>query len=41
MGAIFASVIEFIGNIISTAGSVGCYFLFFDEPEMPKHLIEK
>lgn len=37
----FASLLSFIGSFAASFGSQGCVFLFMDEPEMPRALIEK
>ena len=37
----FASLLSFLGSFAANVGSQGCSFLFMDEPEMPRALIEK
>lgn len=36
-----ASVLTVLGTVAATVGTQGCWLLFFDEPKMPRHLIEK
>ena len=36
-----ADILAAIGNGAANAGTQGCIIFFFDEPEMPKALIEK
>ena len=36
-----ADIIALIGNGAATAGTQGCFLLFFDEPKMPNSLLEK
>lgn len=36
-----ASILSSIGNFAASFGTQGCWYLFMDEPEMPKQLIEK
>lgn len=37
----FASILKALGFSAATVGTQGCWILFFDEPKMPKKLIEK
>ncbi len=41
MGNLLAKIFNFIGNFGAHAGSVACIVWWYDEPEMPKSLIEK
>ena len=36
-----ASLLLMIGGLFAGAASVGCLSMIIDEPEMPKHLIER
>lgn len=36
-----ASILSSIGNFAASFGTQGCWVLVFDEPKMPKQLIEK
>ena len=36
-----ADILAAIGNGAATTGTQGCMVFFFDEPKMPKALIEK
>ncbi len=38
---IIANIIAAIGNVSATTGSQGCFIFFFDEPKMPKALLDK
>jgi len=38
---LLAKLFELIGEISSAAASTACYVWVFDEPEMPRSLIEK
>lgn len=38
---ILAKLFELIGGVSSAAATTACSFWLFDEPEMPKSLIEK
>ena len=38
---IIATILAAIGNGAATTGTQGCFILFFDEPKMPKSLLEK
>ena len=37
----FASLLSWLGNLGASVGTKGCFFLFLDEPKMPRSLIEK
>lgn len=41
MANLFAKLCELIGGFGSSVGSTACSIWFYDEPEMPKNLIEK
>lgn len=41
MGSLFAKICSFLGSFGATAGTNACYVWVFDEPEMPRSLIEK
>ena len=36
-----ADILSNIGNFAASFGTQGCWALFFDEPKMPKKLIER
>lgn len=36
-----ADILAAIGNSAASAGTQGCYILFFDESKLPKCLIKK
>ena len=36
----FANILKTLGFSAATVGTQGCWFLFFDEPKMPKNLIK-
>lgn len=36
-----ANILAAIGNSAASVGTQGCFLWFFDEPKMPKSLIEK
>ena len=36
-----ADILAAIGNGAATTGTQGCMLLFFDEPKMPKSLLDK
>ena len=38
---IIADILAAIGNGAATVGTKGCYLWFFDEPKMPKALLDK
>lgn len=38
---LLAKLFELIGGVSSSAASTACTFWLFDEPEMPRSLIEK
>lgn len=38
---LLAKLFELIGGVSSSAATTACTFLVFDEPEMPRSLIEK
>lgn len=37
----FANLLSALGAFVANIGSQGCIFLYMDEPEMPRALIEK
>lgn len=37
----FASLLNFIANLSKSGASTACFLWILDEPEMPKHMIEK
>ncbi len=37
----FSNIFTAIANLGAGAGTTGCYVWWYDEPEMPKSLIEK
>ncbi len=41
MASLFAKLCEFLGGVGSSLGSTACTIWFYDEPEMPRSLIEK
>lgn len=41
MANLFAKICELLGGFGAATGSVASTFWLFDEPEMPKSLIEK
>ena len=41
MAKLFASVLNFFGEIGANVGSTACVMFFLDEPECPKSMIEK
>ena len=41
MANLFAKICDLIGGVSYSAATTACSFWLFDEPEMPKHLIEK
>ena len=41
MANLFAKICELLGGVGASAGSTACTFWYFDEPEMPRSLIEK
>ncbi len=41
MSKLFARIFSSIAGFGKGAGTTGCYVLWYDEPEMPKSLIEK
>ena len=41
MGNLFAKICELLGGFGAKAGSTACIVWWYDEPEMPKSLIEK
>ena len=36
----FANILKALGISAASAGTQGCWFLFMDEPKMPKQLIK-
>ena len=36
-----ASLVNFIANLSKSGASTACVYWIMDEPEMPKHMIEK
>ena len=38
---IIANILAALGNGAATTGTQGCMVFFFDEPKMPKALLEK
>lgn len=41
MGSLFAKICSLLGGFGASAGSTACTVWFYDEPKMPKSLIEK
>lgn len=41
MSKLFSKIFSAIASFGSHAGTTGCYSWWYDEPEMPKSLIEK
>ena len=41
MEKLFARIFGALGNLGSKGGNSACWVFFIDEPEMPKHMIEK
>lgn len=41
MARLLSEIFKFIGSIGANAGSTGCIYIYLDEPECPKSLIEK
>lgn len=41
MGSLFAKICSLLGGFGASAGSTACIMWVFDEPKMPKSLIEK
>lgn len=37
----FANILKALGFSAASAGTQGCWYLFIDEPKMPRKLIEK
>ena len=41
MKALFVSVISALGALLAATATNGCLAVWFDEPKMPKSMIEK
>ncbi len=41
MKAIVISVVSALGALVASAATAGCAFVFIDEPQMPKSMIER
>lgn len=41
MRSTIASILKVIGATIAASATVGCVLLFWDEPAMPKSMLEK
>lgn len=41
MKALFVSIVSALGALVAASATTGCAFVFIDEPEMPKSMIER
>ena len=37
----FVKLAASLGALLAVVGTTGCYIVWIDEPEMPKHLLDK
>lgn len=41
MKALFVSAIAAIGGLVAATATSGCFYVWLDEPQMPKSMIER
>ena len=41
MKALFISIVSAVGALVAASATAGCLYIFVDEPQMPKTMIEK
>lgn len=41
MKALFVSIVSALGALVAASATTGCAFVWIDEPEMPKSMIER
>lgn len=41
MKALFVSIVSALGSLVAASATTGCAFVWIDEPEMPKSMIER
>ena len=41
MKTLFVSIVSALGALVAASATTGCAFVFIDEPEMPKSMIER
>lgn len=41
MKALFISIVSAVGALVAASATAGCLYIFIDEPQMPKAMIEK
>ena len=41
MKGLFIAIVSAVGALVAASASTGCLYIFVDEPQMPKTMIEK
>lgn len=41
MKAVLVSIVSALGALVAASATTGCFYIWLDEPEMPKAMLDK